>query len=201
MTKLNLCRKCLSEYKRSREGVRARKNKKAGRDAQWGKGLWPMSVYHSGCGPICKNHSIIHAAEVRGAYESRGFALLEIGFRSYSAYLKSDLWKVIRSDCIEAFDGLCFFCESPASQVHHGSYSRETMEGNRPSNLFPVCRKCHVEAEFEAKGVGEKCSPREATSRLRRHGCERGFGKIIRRNEAKHRDIAKSCQLASQEQQ
>lgn len=54
---LRLCVDCLSEYKRSPAGRRARSACLSGdRSAAWGKKLWPAHVYHAGRGKTCLTH-------------------------------------------------------------------------------------------------------------------------------------------------
>lgn len=85
-----------------------------------------------------------------GAYKKRNERLPELGYASYSEYLKSDDWKVIRDAVLGPFP-YCCCCERPASQVHHWSYSAPVMLGLCKELLFPVCEKCHEEVEFDGK--------------------------------------------------
>jgi len=176
-----LCPACLSEYKRSPEGRRARKMKKDGDDAAWGKGEWPYEIYHRGAGRVCPRHALQTGRKVRSKYEERLTLLLKLGYATYKSYLKSDVWSEIRERCFTAFGTTCHFCDAAATQVHHSAYTIETLRGDSLVHLYPVCQKCHSLGEFEASG--EKCSPKVATLRMRRHGCENGCGKQIRHRE------------------
>ncbi len=85
-----------------------------------------------------------------GAYRRRNDELPDMGYASYSEYLKSDDWKVIRDAVLGPFP-YCCCCERPASQVHHWSYSAPVMLGLCKELLFPICEKCHEEVEFDGK--------------------------------------------------
>ena len=48
---MRICPDCLSKYKRSKEGIFARKN-----NGQWGKNKWPEYIYHNQPTRKCLNH-------------------------------------------------------------------------------------------------------------------------------------------------
>ena len=48
---MRTCPDCLSRYKRSKEGIFARKN-----NGQWGKNKWPANIYHNQPTRKCLNH-------------------------------------------------------------------------------------------------------------------------------------------------
>jgi hypothetical protein len=82
-------------------------------------------------------------------YGYRDENLLRMGFSSYRAYLKSELWKDIRARVLaRAPDGLCEKCKrAPATQVHHRSYDPATLAGTTIDSLTKTCARCHTKAE------------------------------------------------------
>ncbi len=103
-------------------------------------------------------------------YAERNAILRQFGFPTYSAYLKSQLWKDIRQRVL-ASGQLCG-CDSKPHQVHHRLYTVENLSGLSLYGMIPVCRYCHRRAEIASGG---KCSLKEANARL---------DKIFRRNRA-----------------
>lgn len=83
------------------------------------------------------------------SYRDRQYFLSQIGFSSYSAYLKSDLWKRIREDVFARKGRKCAVCYRSASQIHHTNYGKKTLLGLRLKNLHPICGTCHMDAEFK----------------------------------------------------
>ena len=81
------------------------------------------------------------------AYARRNRTLLELGFRSYQDYLRSDLWQAIRLRILGGWQRECR-CGKTAFEVHHTSYSRAVLLGEDQSGLLPVCRECHQRAEY-----------------------------------------------------
>lgn len=71
---------------------------------------------------------------------------------NYAEYLASPQWRRIRQRVLRRDRGLCRSCGRRAYQVHHGSYSRATMEGRELSQLFAVCGRCHLAATFSVTG-------------------------------------------------
>lgn len=97
-------------------------------------------------------------------YAERDAVLIQIGFASYADYLKSPLWKRIRSRCLKKNDGQCMLCGRDASEVHHKNYSRAVLLGKDGSGIIPICRDCHTLAEFDTQGF--KTSLDEANRRI-----------------------------------
>lgn len=92
----------------------------------------------------------------RGAtYESRNAILRAIGFRSYSEYLQSDLWKRIRAKVFRVKGRFCMLCSRPADVPHHNRYHRHDLLGWTLKYINPLCNKCHHEIEF----LGDKKVP------------------------------------------
>jgi hypothetical protein len=130
-------------------------------------------------GSLSPSMSLHSPGRERGSltYAERNAILLQLGFPSYRAYLKSHLWADIRQRVL-ASGQLCG-CENKARQVHHRLYTVENLSGLSLYGLVPVCRYCHRRAEIAASG---KCSLREANARL---------DKIWRRNRARNGTLTK----------
>lgn len=96
--------------------------------------------------------------------------LLELGFRTYRAYLKSKLWLRVRITVWKAKGRNCCLCGKRASQVHHRRYDRATLLGLDITHLEPICRKCHRFIELTPRG-------RKRASR----SVERLFKRLIRK--------------------
>lgn len=65
-----ICRKCLKDYKHSREGRKARKLIKKGEHVQWGKNHWPSYIYHNNETTLCIKHKIeanVHSSKRRAS--------------------------------------------------------------------------------------------------------------------------------------
>lgn len=99
------------------------------------------------------------------AYVRRNSILLEMGFKNYSQYLRSPLWKGIRAKKLK-HDPNCYGCGKKARQVHHSDYSREVLAGETQFGLWSVCKRCHQWSEFTRDGY--KRTPKEATDELKR---------------------------------
>lgn len=69
--------------------------------------------------------------------------LTKLGFETYEEYLKSDLWRSIRSDAYMSRGRFCVICSDPAECIHHASYRRDVMDGSDIKPLYPLCHKCH----------------------------------------------------------
>src|SRR5688572_14287454 len=99
------------------------------------------------------------------AYTRRNELLLELGFLNYRQYLRSKLWKEIRSRKMK-LDVECFGCGKKAAQVHHGEYHVRNLTGSTLEDLYSVCKRCHRWIEFTR--AGHKRTPEQATGELRR---------------------------------
>ena len=97
------------------------------------------------------------------SYGARNAILSRMGFKSYPAYLRSDLWKSIRGRYIV---GNCLVCrKKKATTLHHTEYSEETLRGGGKS-LIRLCRTCHMCLEFS--GFGVKSTLEEANAKLKK---------------------------------
>lgn len=92
-------------------------------------------------------------------YASRNSYLKNMGFASYADYLKSDLWKDIKSRVFEEKGRDCLICMKPASVLHHLRYHYDDLQGKTLENIVPLCNGCHHDCEFV---LGIKVSLQEA---------------------------------------
>jgi len=70
-------------------------------------------------------------------------SLSRLGFHFYGDYLKSDLWKTIRSQVLQRDGHKCVRCQKAANQVHHEAYDIQTLSGKCLQRLKSSCGKCH----------------------------------------------------------
>ncbi len=84
----------------------------------------------------------------KGGYEARNARLAKMGYENYHEYLKSDDWRVLRNERLQA-EPCCCMCSKPATQVHHFSYEEEVLLGLIQELLFSVCEDCHHLIEFD----------------------------------------------------
>lgn len=82
-------------------------------------------------------------------YRYRDDNLRVLGFESYGAYLRSELWADIRARALAAnTTGKCVKCgRKLATQVHHRSYDPATLRGDILGSLSCLCGRCHLRAE------------------------------------------------------
>ena len=71
----------------------------------------------------------------------------QLGFRSYAGYLRSSLWRQVRTLAFQKNGRECVSCGAPATQIHHSRYTIKALCGVCLKYLWPVCRKCHARAE------------------------------------------------------
>ncbi len=107
-------------------------------------------------------------------YRERDKILLRMGFKSYKAYLASDLWKRIKAKVLR-ISSKCVVCGRPATQIHHRSYDYRVLVGMDCKSLEPLCAKHHIEIEYGNKS-GLKLSTETANGKLR----------MLRNKEAKY---------------
>lgn len=108
--------------------------------------------------PRVKNKRSKNISDVESA--ERSDSLAKLGFLSYTAYQKSDLWSDIRSRVLLRDGGKCQGCESDANQVHHSSYDLETMSGKSLRHLQSSCGSCHMRSHFS--GSAERINKKGA---------------------------------------
>lgn len=78
---------------------------------------------------------------------------------SYEDYLASPGWRKIRERVLRRDRYRCRSCGRRATEVHHASYDRLTMDGGDDRNLYSLCRECHDAVTFD--GLGRKRSRSE----------------------------------------
>ena len=101
----------------------------------------------------------------QNAYHKRNLILKEIGFQSYSAYLKSDTWAELKAFVLRKSPN-CFACSRKATQVHHRFYSKLVLQGKSDAGLYAVCGSCHYHSEFREHDH-LKLTPKQATTKLK----------------------------------
>lgn len=84
----------------------------------------------------------------RDGYEKRNRILRDLGYKSYSEYLKSDEWIELRNERMRDCS-CCVVCSRPATEVHHFSYETTIILGVHKDLLLPLCRKCHEDTELD----------------------------------------------------
>lgn len=92
----------------------------------------------------------------------RRFALLELGFDTYEAYLASDLWRRIRRAVLNRDRKRCR-CGAKATQVHHRRYAKSDLSGQTLLYLVAICEPCH---RFGSKDGERTTTPDEANVRI-----------------------------------
>jgi hypothetical protein len=98
-------------------------------------------------------------------YRERNRIVRSMGYATYAAYLKSDLWAEIRGRILTK-SNVCFLCDGVANQVHHLRYTKKVMEGREDRRLVPICGRCHKRIEFRDDD-NEKLNVTQATAKLR----------------------------------
>ncbi len=100
-------------------------------------------------------------------YTERNDILLELGFKDYKAYGRSELWKSIR-ERKRAINPNCFVCERGDTeakiQIHHGKYHESNLTGKSLDDLYTLCAFHHRWIEI-TKG-GYKRNPEDATKEM-----------------------------------
>lgn len=83
----------------------------------------------------------------------------QLGFRNYTEYINSQLWKGIRKKAFSIHGQRCN-CGQKATQVHHLDYSMQTLRGEiRAIEEFlrPICKDCHFkEHPNRLKKIGKQ---------------------------------------------
>ena len=70
-------------------------------------------------------------------------ALRRLGFYSYGEYLASDTWIRVRKAVFRRARWRCYFCNAPATQVHHKRYSFNSLSGKTLAHTAACCDRCH----------------------------------------------------------
>lgn len=77
----------------------------------------------------------------------------KLGFKTYSDYLKSELFKKIKEEVFKIHSNICICCKNEATQVHHMKYTDQNILGKNYKYLVPICGKCHYKIEFDSNGT------------------------------------------------
>lgn len=80
-----------------------------------------------------------------------------LGFRDYDDYLQSDLWAGIRDKTLVVFRR-CRGCGKTATTIHLNGHGVETILGDNPAAIYPVCHECHRDINFRGtarRGIKE----------------------------------------------
>jgi len=81
----------------------------------------------------------------------------ELGFNSYEAYIKSNLWWTIRQLILERDGRCCQVCGTPSKIVHHIDYTRTIMLGQGDQHeLIILCESCHNFVEQDKNLIKKK---------------------------------------------
>jgi len=79
-------------------------------------------------------------------FNKRDKWMKRLGFGTYQNYLRSNIWKEIRSKVLEKRRHKCHFCGGKANEVHHLRYTKPVLlaEGQYwMGGLVATCRTCH----------------------------------------------------------
>lgn len=115
------------------------------------------------------------------SYAERQEVLQRLGFDTYRAYLRSELWSSIRDSVFERRGRKCWIChrKGKATQVHHLHYTAENLSGASTSGMRPVCAICHREIEVDDEGRKRTAQDvRRQTQRLRK---SKGWRRKVRK--------------------
>lgn len=86
-------------------------------------------------------------------YQDRSVSLQSLGFDNYWTYLRSGLWKRIRTAGWCRHGKRCRLCPAKATVLHHNSYQLDVLSGDNLDELHPLCEDCHKGLEFDATGA------------------------------------------------
>jgi hypothetical protein len=100
------------------------------------------------------------------SYRSRNRTLARMGYRNYRAYLRSNLWQLVRNRVIAAKGRKCRVCRRPGYEIHHTRYAEADLKGMCLDYMHPICTKCHRLIEYDRHG--RKRTLAEANSAFRR---------------------------------
>lgn len=94
------------------------------------------------------------------SYGSRDEALLKFGFKSYMAYLASDMWRKKRRGVYSRQGAKCLACGATGKDaklvIHHRVYSEDVLFGSCYDWMVVLCGVCHEKIEITEKGKKRK---------------------------------------------
>lgn len=92
---------------------------------------------------------------------------------NYRRYIAGEKWQEIRLRVLSRDGFKCQMCLKKANQVHHKSYDKDVLDGNRDDQLVSICRSCHKYIEFDKNGkkngikaANAKLESRQTSARL-----------------------------------
>lgn len=97
-------------------------------------------------------------------YKERDAILKAMGFKSYSAYLRSQLWARIRRHAFGVLGSNCAVCDEKAEVIHHTRYSLSDLKGQTIDFMVQLCNDCHESIERHVDG--KKTSLKAANKKL-----------------------------------
>lgn len=108
----------------------------------------------------------LNQARSGNTYLARYYALRELGFQTYEAYLQSKLWYKIKQRAHLLKGRKCVLClEETGNTIHHRRYSVADLSGETLEFLDPICRICHKRIEHD--DYGRKLTLQGANEKLR----------------------------------
>lgn len=115
----------------------------------------PESQLCPHCGiPARNNTSRVVCQVVTRLLRARGIKAPKVK-TDYQKYLTSPIWKEIRQRVMARDGGTCQACGKLAIVVHHKSYERAVLDGQRDDMLVSLCLTCHRTIEFETDANGK----------------------------------------------
>lgn len=99
-------------------------------------------------------------ARLNSRLEKKG--IKNVAGMGYDRYLSTQLWKQIKEWIFERDNNTCQICKTKQLDqgqdfdVHHRSYSLETLEGRNEAMLVTLCRRCHCSIEYCDDGSKRK---------------------------------------------
>jgi hypothetical protein len=85
-------------------------------------------------------------------HEKRKRDLLKMGYGSFEEYLKSPLWRRIRSTVYKVKGRVCKLCGKKAYGLHHRHYNPKVLRGDRLEPMVPLCKSCKRKVEYHSDG-------------------------------------------------
>lgn len=123
-------------------------------------------------------------------YATRNEILKALGFESYALYLRSGLWRSIRSKVFERDGHQCCKCGRRAQVVHHAEYTADNLKGTNTDSLVSLCWNCHEKAE---NPNGRKATLHEANRAIGLSGVPQSTPKPkIKRSHGERIELAKA---------
>lgn len=111
--------------------------------------------------------SYIFYKDENETYKQRNELLSKLGYRDYTQYLSSNLWKEIYLRVMLDRGNRCILCNNQTNILHHISYRRSVLLGEDDSFIVPLCNSCHMRIEFTKKGVKrDVCTVQEQLGRI-----------------------------------